>query len=521
MKVCPKCSVRYSETWNICAACKCPLKKEGVLGKIFGRHNSFAKPPSLTESMVDQANAIFLYLDKNLKPVICSQAIEYITGYSREEIFNGDWLNLFFRNYPSRKEMFKAFIESTLASMRSRAYECVVTRKDGGECILSWRNAVMTDASGDISGIICTAYDITEKISSEDTFAVQTESLRNIFASIKDYALITTNLEDKITYYEKGSAELFEWESDMTLKDISIIFPEEDRYKIIGKIEEAVKKNGKFEEEVKLMRQRQGVFPAVLTITILHNSKGERTGCVYVARDITKGKRLEEELVQAAKLAAIGQLGAGVAHEMSNPLLVISGRLEMLSMEDEKLSPEVKRTIDIIKNQTQRMKIIVDRLLSFSRKKAPRMDTVDVNEVLKTISPLLAYHPEFKNIIWKEKLTENLPKIQGDFNQLQEMFLNIGLNACQAMPKGGLITISSKDKKDGFIEVTIKDTGIGVKKEDLDKLFTPFFTSRDSGTGLGLAICQSIVHSHGGKVRAESELGKGSIFRITLPVKKE
>lgn len=522
MKICSKCSIRYSEMWNICAVCKNPLKGEGVLRRIFRARYAFEKLSSfLIESIVEQANIIFLYLDKNLKPVICNQAIEHVTGYGRDEIFKGDWLELLFRNYPSRKEMLRAFIESSLTSIKSRVYECAVTKKDGSECILSWRNTAVTDTSGDISGIICTAHDITEKKSSEDTVAGQSESLRNIFASIKDYALITTNLEGKITYYEKGTASLFGWEGDMTLRDISIIFPEEDRYKIGDKIKENIKKYGKFEEEVELLRHKQGVFPAALTATALLNSRGEGTGYVYLARDITKRKRLEEQVVQAAKLAAIGQLGTGVAHEMNNPLLVISGRLDMLSMEDEKLSPAVKRTIKTIKSQTQRMKIIVDRLLSFSRKRVPRMDIVDVNKILETISPLLAYHPEFKNITWKEELTRNLPKARGDFNQLQEMFLNMGLNACQAMLKGGLITISSKDKKDGFIEVTIKDTGVGIKKEDLSKLFTPFFTTRENGTGLGLAICQSIISSHGGKIEVESELGKGSTFRVSLPVKEE
>lgn len=521
MKICPKCLLRYSEMWNLCTACKSPLKQAGVLKRIFSGLNLFSQPcRSLIENVVEQANAIFLYLDKNLRPIVCNRAMEYITGYSREEIFKGDWLDFLFKNYPSRKEILRAFIESSLTSIQSRAYECAVTKKDGTECILCWRSAAATDPSGDITGVICTAYDITESKSSEENIAVQFERLRNIFASIKDYALITTNLEGKITYYEKGSVELFGWKGNATLKSVYVIFPLEERQRLVDKIKKSVTTYGKFEEEIKLLREDKEFFPAILTVTALLNNKADRIGYVYIARDITNRKNLEGQMVQAGKLAAIGQLAAGVAHEINNPLLVISGRLDMISAEDEKFSPEVKQTIETIKNQAERMRIIVDRLLYYSHKRPPRMDMVDINELLRTIPPLLAYHPEFKKIFWKEELAKELPKIKGDFNQLQEMFLNIGLNACQAMPEGGVITISSKDTKDGFIEVAVKDIGVGIKGQDLDKLFTPFFSNRDDGTGLGLAICQSIISSHGGKIKVESEPGAGSTFRISLPLKK-
>ena len=111
--------------------------------------------------------------------------------------------------------------------------------------------------------------------------------------------------------------------------------------------------------------------------------------------------------------------------------------------------------------------------------------------------------------------------IDGDFNQLQEVFLNLAINACQAMPEGGTITISSKDAGGGFVEVAVKDTGKGIKKEDMAKLFTPFFTTKDNGTGLGLAICHGIIDSHEGKIEVESELGKGTAFRIKLPISKK
>lgn len=522
MKRCPKCSVRFSDMWNFCEACNAMLVRDD------GRKKESAKPldegPVYTrrpvEDIIDQAGTLFLYLNKDLKLIMCNKALESITGYSREEIFRDDWLRLLFRDYPSRREIFKAVVASCLSSIRSRTYQGAVSRKDGSECILSWRNTAATDGSGKILGIICTAQDITESKHSEDNLAIQSERLRNIFASIRDYGLITTNLDDKITYYGTSSAGLFGWEEDVTLMDIAILFSEHERDGLKNSIKKSIDRMGRFEEEVKLRRGDNEIFPAMLTVNALLDKENSRTGYVYIARDITQRKKLERQIIQSEKLAAIGQLAAGVAHEMNNPLLVVLGRLEMLSMDDERITPEVKHTIEIVRSQSMRMRDIVDRLLTYSRPKASHMAYVDIHEVLETVSPLVDYHPEFKRIVWKQELSEDLPKIKGDFSQLQELFFNIAINACQATPEGGTVTVITRDTKDGFIEVAVRDTGKGIKNEDMNKLFTPFFTTKDSGTGLGLAICQNIVNAHGGKIEVESEIGKGSIFRIRLPAKK-
>ncbi|MFH1867897.1 MAG: PAS domain S-box protein [Candidatus Omnitrophota bacterium] len=521
MKRCPKCSVEFSDMWNVCDVCKSLLTKDVSAKK--AEIDSLEDKAYLCkpiEDIVDQAATLFLYLNKDLKLLMCNKALEAITGYSREEIFKDDWLRLLFKDYSSRREIFKAVAASCLSSIKSRTYQGAVTKKDGSECVLSWRNTAVVDGAGEVLGIICTAQDITDSKHSEDNLAAQSERLRNIFTSIRDYALITTNLDDKITYYGRSSAGLFGWSEDATLMDISILFPEDDRDSAKVRIRQSIDEIGRFEEEVELLSSGDRLFPAMLTANALLDKENNRAGYVYIARDITQRKKLESQIIQSEKLAAIGQLAAGVAHEMNNPLLVILGRLDMLSMEDEKISPEIKHTVEIIKTQSIRMRDIVDRLLTYSRPKASHMIYLDIQEILKTVAPLVAYHPVFKKIAWKEELPQDLPKVKGDFTQLQELFFNIAINACQATPEGGKVTVSTKDTKDGFIEIVVRDTGKGIKKEDLNKLFTPFFTTRDNGTGLGLAICQNIVNAHGGKIEVESEFGRGSIFKIRLPAKK-
>jgi PAS domain S-box-containing protein len=521
MKRCTKCSARFSDAWNICEICNLPLLEDEVSQErapLYPEEIVYACRPM--EDIVNQAPIIFLYLNKELKLMMCNKALESITGYSREEMFNDDWLTVLFRDYPSRKEIFKAVVASCLNSIKSHTYQGAVSRKDGSECILSWRNAAVVDRSGNPIGVICTAQDITESKRAEDNLAIQFERLRNIFTSIRDYGLVTANLDNKITYYGSSSTGLFNWEEDVTLMDISRLFSQQDRERMKKEIRESIDAIGRFEGEVELLRGESKIFEAMLTVYPLLDKDNNRTGYVYIARDITQRKKFERQMVQNEKLAAIGQLAAGVAHEMNNPLLVVLGRLEMLSLDDKNISPEIKHTIDIVKTQSVRMRDIVDRLLTYSRTKASNMVYLDIHEVLKTVSPLAAYHPEFKKIVWKEELEKSLPKVKGDFNQLQELFFNIAINACQATPKGGTVTVATRDTKDGFIEVTVKDTGVGIKKEDLSNLFTPFFTTKDSGTGLGLSICQNIINAHEGKIEVESEFGKGSIFKIRLPAKK-
>ena len=518
MKICPRCSITYSEMWNYCMICNSILGSVGLVSKVFSQKRQSAGYlfPIIERSM-DQADALFLYLDVNLRPIMCNNAIEHMTGYTRKDLFKGDWLNLLFGKNKSRRDIFKAVLTSCFSSAKSRAYEGSIVKKDGAECVLSWRNTAISDASGRIWGIFCIAQDITEYKLTENDVAACSERLRDIFASIKDYSFITTNLGNKITYYGAGTDKVFSWQKDMTLEDISFIFGPDDRLALINKIKSDISRKGSFEKELVLLRADGAEFPATLTVTALTSAKSKSTGYVYVIRDITERKKIERQMIESEKMAAIGQLAAGVAHEINNPLLVLLGRLDMLEMDGERLSANAQKTFDLVNAQAHRMRAIVDDLLSYSRKKPTRMDVVDINSVLKTISPLVAYYPEFKNILWKEELADDALKIKGDFNQLQEVFLNLSTNACQAMPQGGTLTIRSLNSDKDTVRVVVEDTGSGIKTENLSKLFTPFFTTKDKGTGLGLSLCKSIIESHGGEISVNSVLDKGTVFEVDLP----
>lgn len=244
-------------------------------------------------------------------------------------------------------------------------------------------------------------------------------------------------------------------------------------------------------------------------------------------------KGLQVQLIRSEKLAAIGELAAGVAHEINNPLNVISGNAEMLSKESQ--DQEVKRATKVIIEQVKRAAGITERLLQFSRKIEPKIGRVDINKAIEDTLYLSGYQTKYQNIKIIKRLDLSLPEVMADFGQLQEVFLNIILNAVQAMPNGGELTIKTyaeeiskfgRRKTDMFkqgsevVDIEFRDTGEGIPEEKLKKIFDPFFSTKEGGTGLGLSICHGIIEAHQGTIDAQSKVGEGTTFIIQLPLQK-
>lgn len=225
-------------------------------------------------------------------------------------------------------------------------------------------------------------------------------------------------------------------------------------------------------------------------------------------------KKTQEDLVQAAKLAAIGELASNVAHEINNPLTSILGYAELLREESD-LSG-VLRDIEIIEKESLRARDIVHQLLEFSRKRALSMEMVKINSILKDVIGLVSIQLKDTKIKIMESYGD-IPLIEGDANQLKQVFLNIINNAIFALQDEGVLEISTYSKQDN-IYITISDTGKGIPKEIMSRLFEPFFTTKkEKGTGLGLSISYKIVQSHNGRIEVESEENKGSKFTVILP----
>jgi two-component system NtrC family sensor kinase len=231
---------------------------------------------------------------------------------------------------------------------------------------------------------------------------------------------------------------------------------------------------------------------------------------------IKKLKETQEELVLSEKLASVGRLAAGVAHEIGNPLASVLGHTEILSKklkDNGVLLDLVQRT----RRETERINRIIKDLLLFSRPPTSQIENVDMNRVIQDSLDLVIIQKKFRNIALDLSLDKNLSPVRGNRDQLHQVLINILINAADAMPKGGCLSIKTEEMKE-WVTISIKDTGEGIPAEDLDKIFDPFYTTKspEKGTGLGLSISLMIIEDLGGKMKVESEKGRGAEFTIFL-----
>ncbi len=259
----------------------------------------------------------------------------------------------------------------------------------------------------------------------------------------------------------------------------------------------------------------------------------EVTHVITISEDITEAKTAQQQILQMEKLGAVGQLAAGVMHEINNPLATIGACVEALQSRKQELPPSVRRGFEeylrIIESELERCKSIVDGLLDFSRPKARLKKRVAVNHAVESALFLVRHHDRFKSIRVVRKLQESIPDVLANEEQLIQAFLALTLNAVDAMEGGGTLTVRSaaipgvSGAEAEEVVVEISDTGIGIAAADLAKIFEPFFTTKGPGrgTGLGLSICYRIIVEHGGRILVDSQVGKGSTFRVFLPVLRE
>lgn len=228
-------------------------------------------------------------------------------------------------------------------------------------------------------------------------------------------------------------------------------------------------------------------------------------------------KAAQAALVQSEKMSAFGQLSAGIAHEVKNPLAGILGYAQLALRKVEKESP-LARQLEIIEKETKRCKTIIENLMKFARQEKAEFAPTDLNQVVEDAVAIVDHQLTINKVKIEKQLTAGLPKIQGNGNQLQQVLMNLMINAQQAMAEGGRVTVST-DRIDSQVEIRVSDTGPGIPPEIQQKIFEPFFTTKPvgKGTGLGLSVSYGIVRDHGGQIRLESEIGKGAAFILSFP----
>ncbi len=245
---------------------------------------------------------------------------------------------------------------------------------------------------------------------------------------------------------------------------------------------------------------------------------GELHGYIRLVQDITEMKKMEEQMMNSEKLASLGRLTAGIAHEIGNPLTSVFSFVQILKeMEQDEFK---KESLETIYFHIARIADILKQLSGFSKTQHVELKSWNLNNLIDSSLSLVQYDKRAKDVRIVKDLSASLPEINTDGNQLSQVFVNLILNAVDAMPEGGILSVRSS-MDNGRIVIDFEDTGIGIHKENLNKIFDPFFTTKEKGTGLGLAVSYSIVRKLNGVLTVDSEQNKGSRFRITLPVDGE
>lgn len=373
--------------------------------------------------------------------------------------------------------------------------------------------------------------DITEHKKIEHELQETNAFLRNILESSSNVTIISTDLEHNILYWNQGAENILGYKSEEMLgRNIDILYGDGNSKEMVKKIRSGIcgTKKGISCDIVEKTKDGREVWVS-MNLTPRFNDRGQVIGILGVGKDITGRRKAEEEkeklqaqVIAQSRLVSVGELASGLVHEIGNPLQAILGGADLL-LRDNK-----SEELQIIKEAGLHCKKIIEDLLYFTRQRKLSLNQEDINEILEKTFSLYGKHPAARKIKIIKKCNK-LPYVNVSASHIEQVFLNLIINATKAMPDGGTLTITTTDhrspitdhRKSDFIDISFKDTGVGISKENLPRVFEPFFTTREKGTGLGLSVSYGIIKQHGGEILVFSDGdGKGTEFVVRLPVRE-
>lgn len=336
-------------------------------------------------------------------------------------------------------------------------------------------------------------------------------------------SIIVTDLGSNVVYWSKRSEAIYGWASnEMMGESLDRLYPAEESVDIEGAHHGGASGGPVTLERRAETKDQSSIWTEVVS-TVLLDSDGEAKGYLHISKDITERKHDEEQLLQTAKLRSLGQLASGIAHDLSNILMVIQGHSE-LSLENAKVDERGQKALKTILQAAANGAEVVRRIQSFYRPIDPdEIEPVDLNAVISTTvshieGSLVTLRPSLENKVVVDLKPQPLPYIAGNDKELGQIFANLMLNALDAMPKGGTLSIRTW-REDKRAVVQVADTGMGMTEEVRSRIFDPFFTTKgEAGTGLGLSITHGIVLGHGGEISVESTPGIGTKFSVNFPL---
>ena len=425
-------------------------------------------------------------------------------GYSRAELLKILFLDLQIKGEVDRTKTADR-INQKAGSLR---YESVLRKKDESTIDVEISSSIIDMKRGINQSIVT---NITERKSIEKSLKESEEKFRTFMETASDLMYITDK-QGILIYVNEAMLRTLGYSKEeligMSFHDImdrgSMDSSRERRQQMIDSGED-------IHEIVWETKTRKKIVGEMKTVAI-YNTAGQFDGIRGIFRDITERKKVEG----SQRLAEMGKLSADIAHEVKNQLAIIYSRAQIAQIHQKKNKP-MDEDIQMILNQCEHVNDIVKRLLMFSKPSKGEFRDVMINEPIDFVIKIVEKQYSLKNVKIQRNLSSNLPKVHVDVKQIQEVLINLIGNAFEAMPGGGMITVTTSFAAD-FITIDISDTGHGISESDIQKIFNPFFTTKENGTGLGLSVCYGIIRAHQGELKYKSKIGQGTTATIRLPV---
>jgi PAS domain S-box-containing protein len=370
--------------------------------------------------------------------------------------------------------------------------------------------------------IFCVCRDITARKQAEAALKESEEKHKNLVEATSDI-IWEADAEGRFTFISPRVKDVLGYEVDEVVgkKRTLDLLPKGEARRWLKRFKElSAKKAPFFGFEIPHIHKDGRQFIFETSGIPLFDGAGNLKGYVGIDKDVTERRQMQEQLIITDRLASVGELAAGIAHELNNPLTGVVGFSQLL-MEKE-MPEDIRQDVQVVYQEAQRTSQVVKNLLTFARKHAAVKEKVNINEVINKVLELRAYEQNLENIKVKAHYDSALPEVMADYFQLQQVFLNIVINAEYFMKEAhneGTLTITT-EKVGNKIRASFADDGPGIAQENLGHIFDPFFTTKEvgRGTGLGLSICHGVIAEHGGRIYVESELGKGATFIVELPI---
>lgn len=519
------------------------------------------------QDLIENASDLIFTLNTHGQFVFINRRLSVLTGYLREAWKDRNFLDMVLPEDRSNAEI---NFRNTLKG-KSRIFEMRIRGQTGKIIYLSTNINPIFDR-GEVVGCVGIARDVTQRQKLEQEITELKNFNESIIQSIGS-GLITVDLERRITSFNQAAEEALGWRAyEVVGRYLDEIFSPEECRRLLtsnslefadqpglsphqseatSESSKSARKTSDFEtsdakvsdnglpnREMELKRKDGKTVHVGFSVTPRIDNRNQRVGTIISFRDISLIKQMQAEVLRMDRLASLGVLASGIAHEIRNPLAGIKTVAQTLE-EDIEPNDGRREYVARIIRQVNRMDDLLKTLFSYARPKSPVPTKCRLQDIINEVKPLMDQRFEKNGIEFVQNYAPDLPLIYVDFQQIQQVFINLFLNAIDAMPSGGKLTVSARPastmlkrvdrrghryplphQRTLYSHVSVTDTGEGIARENLPAIFDPFFTTKPQGSGLGLSIVYRIIEEHDGDIQVESAIGKGTTFALLLPTDK-